>query len=252
MNERCVNLLKVNVEKLKMKKPKIVMSISIFFTCAILMAVLFIQFKTVRAVNNSDLENLRETELREKIASWKSKYDDANEKLEDVNKKIEEYELEIEQDAESSEAFEKEIQQSELLVGNTDVSGEGVEITLYDTDESSITASDLVELVNELKFAGAEAISINNVRVINMTDIVDIADRFILIKPRQRLSSPYVIKAIGNQTYLTSTLSLKNSGYIDRHTSIGQNIKIEKQRNINIPKYSGTLDVKYMKGVETK
>lgn len=245
-----MNGLKEN--KSKLTKPKIALAVSIFIICIFLVAVLFIQFKTVREVNNADLESLRETELREKIATWKSKYEDANEKLEEVVKKIEEYQTEIDENLESSEALEKELQQSEMLVGNTDVVGEGIEITLYDTEEASIMAGDLVELVNELKFAGAEAISINNIRVINMTDIVDIADRFILIKPRQRLSSPYVIKAIGNPTYLSSTLSLKNSGYIDRHTSVGQNITMETQRSMTIPKYIGTMEVKYMKEAESK
>ncbi len=247
--------LKIDIKKLKEEidsKAKIVMTISIFLVCLLLVLVMSIQFKTVKEVNQSDIENLRETELREKISTWKSKYEDTHEKLEEVNKKIEEYYAEVEEKGEASSVLENELQQSELLVGNTEVYGEGVEVTLYDTQEASITASDLVELVNELKFAGAEAISINNIRVINMTDIVDIADKFILIKPRQRLSSPYVVKAIGNQTYLSSTLSLKNSGYIDRHINSGQNITLEKQKNIVIPKYSWDLEVKYMKEVESK
>lgn len=240
---------KIKIDKSKIQKPKIVMAISIFSICVVLMAVLFIQFKTVQEVNESDIENLRESELREKISTWKSKYEDTSEKLNEVNSKIKEYETELAEQSEESDTLEKELEQSELLLGTTDVNGEGVEVTLYDTEESYINASDLVELINELKFAGAEAISINNVRVINMTDIVDIADKFILIKPRQRLSSPYVVKAIGNQTYLSSTLSLKNSGYVDRHQSSGQSIKLEKKKNITIPKYEGSLEVKYMKGV---
>ncbi len=235
---------------LKIKKPKIIISISILFVCTVLVAVLFVQFKTVQVVNEADIENLRESELREKIANWKSKYEDTEVKLEDVNKKIEEYNEEISKKSNSSDALEKELQQSEMLVGNTALTGEGIVITLYDTEENVIAAGDLVELINELRFAGAEAISINDVRIVNMTDIVDITEKFILIKPRQRLSSPYVVKAIGNQTYLSSTLSLKNSGYIDRHLSIGQSIKLEKQRNVVIPKYSQEIEVKYMKEVE--
>ena len=243
---------KIKFNKDDMQRPKLVMAFSVFIICTVLVSVLFIQFKTVQEVNESDIENLRESELREKISTWKSKYEDASTKLEEVSSKIKEYELEIEEKGESSEALVKELQQSELLLGTTDIKGEGIEVTLYDTPESYITASDLVELVNELKYAGAEAISINDIRIINMTDIVDIADKFILIKPRQRLSSPYVVKAIGNQTYLSSTLSLKDSGYIDRHQSSGQNIKLEKRRNITILKYDAELKIKYMKGVEAQ
>lgn len=38
-------------------------------------------------------------------------------------------------------------------------------VTLTDTEESSVTADDLITLVNELRFAGAEAISINGVEL---------------------------------------------------------------------------------------
>lgn len=252
MNHLKIDLKKIKIAKDEFQKPKLIMAISVFIICIVLVAVLFIQFKTVQEVNEADIENLRESELREKISTWRSRYEDTNLKLEEVNSKIEEYQLEIEEKGESSEALEKELEQSKMLLGSTDITGEGIEVTLYDTNDSYITAGDLVELVNELKFAGAEAISINDIRVINMTDIVDIADRFILIKPRQRLSSPYVVKAVGNQTYLSSTLSLKNSGYIDRHQNSGQNIKLEKKKNITILKYNNAMEIKYMKEVETE
>lgn len=235
--------------KLKINKENITMFISILMVCTVLVTVLMIQFKTVEEVNETDIENMRETELREQLSTWKSKYEETNEKLEEVNAKINEYNSKIEANEESSEILENELLQSNILLGNTNVEGEGVVITLADTDEATITASDLLELVNELRFAGAEAISINGIRVTSMTDIVDISDRFILIKPRQRLSSPYVIKAIGNQTYLVSTLSLKNSGFIDSHSNIGQSVKLEKQKNVTIPKYIESFDIKYMKEV---
>lgn len=64
------------------------------------------------------------------------------------------------------------------------------------------------EIVNELKYAGAEAISINGIRILAMTDITDATNDLLLING-QRISSPYEVKAIGNQTYLYSTLNAK-------------------------------------------
>lgn len=237
--------------KIKFDKANITMSISILIVCVILVAVSFIQFKTVEQVQQTDIEMMREEELREQISTWKSKWEEANEKLEDTNDKINEYNQKLDSNEEASELLDEELRKSQLILGTTDVVGDGVVVTLTDTAENSIEAEDLVELINELRFAGAEAISINGVRIINMTDIADI-DSYIIVKPSQRLVSPYVVKAIGNQTYLVSNLCLKNSGFVDKYNNSGKSVKLDKQRNIKIPKYSGNIDIKYMKEVIDK
>lgn len=224
--------------KIKLDKGTITMSISILIMCTLLVATMFIQVKTVEKVNETDIENMREAELREQISTLKSKYEEVNEKLTETNSKIAEYNAKIESNDEASELLDEELKKSNLLLGTTDVVGEGVVVTLTDNQERSIEANDLVELINELRFAGAEAISINGVRILSMTDIVDI-DSYILIKPRQRLISPYVVKAIGNQTYLSSALSLKVSGFIDSYQKIGKTVKMTKERNVKIDAYSG-------------
>ena len=237
--------------KIKFDKANITMSISIAIVCVILVSVSLVQFKTVEQVNETDIETMRDEELREQISLWKSKWEETNEKLEETNSKINEYNEKLESNEEASELLDEELRKSQLILGTTDVVGDGVVITLTDTEESPIEAADLVDLINELRFAGAEAISINGVRIINMTDIVDI-DSYIIIKPSQRLVSPYVVKAIGNQTYLVSTLCLKNSGFVDKYNNSGKSVKLDKQRNIKIPKYSGTMNIKYMKEVTNK
>ena len=239
--------------KIKFDKTNITMSISILLVCVILVSISFIQFKTVEQVNETDIENMRDEELREQISSWKSKWEEANEKLEDTNTKISEYQTKIESNEEASELLDEELKKSQLLLGTTDVTGEGVVVTLTDTEESSVINAGFptFEAASLLRFAGAEAISINGVRVMPMTDIVDI-DSYIIIKPSQRIVSPYVVKAIGNQTYLVSTLCLKNSGYVDKYNNSGKSVKLEKQRNIKITKYTGNMDIKYMKEVTSK
>lgn len=234
--------------KIKFNKANVAMSISVFAVCIVLVTVLFIQFRTVEQVNESDIENMREAELREQISTWKSSYEEVNEQLNQTNQTISEYQARIESNQEASELLDEELKQSKLLLGTTDVVGEGVVVTLTDNNEYSITASDLIDLINELRFAGAEAISINGIRIINMTEIADIYG-YILVTPNQRLVSPYVVKAIGNQTYLTSTLCLKNTGFIDSYTNSGKSVSLEQQRNIEIPKYAWEIKADYMKEV---
>ena len=138
-----------------------------------------------------------------------------------------------------------------MLVGKTNVQGEGIIITLKDNEEKSIEASDLRTLINELKLAGAEAISINDKRILNMTELVDV-NGVILIN-EERIVSPYIVKAIGDQTYLSSAISLKTSGFIDSYTIMGKSVEMTKEKNINIMAYNGKknqLQFKYAKEVE--
>lgn len=232
----------------KEKKNEIVMTIIIGMVCIVFFAVMFMQFKTIEETDITAIENMRETELRTAISEWKGKYEDIQEQLDANLKSIEEYQEKITKNKETSELVDKDLEESNMLLGKTDVTGEGIILTLNNTDDYTISYSHLLELVNELRYAGAEAISINDVRIV-MTEIVEVQLRMIV--SGQRITSPYVVKAIGNQTYLSSTLNLKDSGFIDRYKASGMDIKLETNKNIKILKYNGEMKVNYMKEVES-
>ena len=227
-------------------KNKVIMTIIICGVCLVLFAIMFMQFRTVEETDITAIENMREAELRTAISEWKSKYEETLVQLETNQKSIEEYKEKVEKNEEASELVDKDLKESNMLLGKTDVYGEGVIITLSNSEEKEIKYRDLLELINELKYAGAEAISINDVRIINSTEITQ-PDGTLMLINGQRISSPYVVKAIGNQTYLSSTLNLKDSGYIDKAKAVGITIKLETGKNIKILKYSGDMKIKYMK-----
>ena len=145
--------------------------------------------------------------------------------------------------------MDTEVQQVNMTLGKTDVEGEGIEIIIRETKQdeiSEIKADNLLVIVNALKQAGAEAISINEERIINMSDIVTIGESTPFIKVNgQRILAPYVIKAIGNQTYLESAL-LGNGGHVDELKKLGHNIVINKINKINIINYRDEIKTKYM------
>lgn len=234
-----------------MKKEKTMMAIIIGIICIILITVMFAQFKTVEETDITGIETAREAELQTMLSSWKTKYEEIEEKLIETNKKIVEYNEKIQSNGQASELLDEELEQSNLLVGKTNVQGEGIIITLKDNDEKSIEASDLRTLINELKLAGAEAISINDKRIINMTEIVDVNG--VILVNEDRIVSPYIVKAIGDQTYLSSALSLKTSGFIDSNTILGKTVEMTKEKNISIMAYNSKksqLQFKYAKEVE--
>lgn len=232
----------------KEKKNQIVMTVIIGLVCVVFFAVMFMQFKTIEETDITAIENMREADLRTAISEWKGKYEATQEQLEANRKSVQEYQETIEKNGEASELVDKDLAESNMLLGKTDVVGEGIVITLTNTSDCTVTYFHLLELVNELRYAGAEAISINDARILTTTEIVQVDGR--MQARGQRIASPYVIKAIGNQTYLSSTLSLKDSGFVDRYTASGMDIKLEKGNNIKILKYNGDLKVKYMEEVE--
>ena len=211
------------------------MGIIIGLVCIVLICVMFVQFKTVEETDITAIENMKEDELRTTLSEWKTKYEETYEKYEETIATIDEYNKKIESSEEASELLDKELENSNLIVGNTDIYGEGIIVTLTDNNNQVIVAEDLLELINELRYAGAEAISINDVRIINTTDIVEVGNTLIMVGG-QRLSSPYVVKAIGNQAYLSSILSLKNSGFIDKYNNSGKTVTLVASKKVEILK----------------
>ena len=227
-------------------KGKITLAIVLGLVCFALVAVMFVQFKTVDKTDITEIETMRETELRTTLASWKTKYEEAEKQLTETKLKIQEYKGKEANEQETTELLQKELQEANLLIGKTEVVGKCVIVTLIDNIEAQIDIYDLLQLLNELKLAGAEAISINDIRIVNTTDIAFIQDIFISISGN-RVNSPYIIKAIGDQTKLESGLMQKDSGYMDKIIKpMDKTATVERDNYLIIPKYEGTITTKYI------
>ncbi len=227
------------------KKGKITITITMTIACFALIFVMSMQFKIVNQTDITDIENMRETELRTELANWKAKYEETEAKYEEIQEKVEEYRQTKQSNEETEKLVNTELEQVNKILGKTDVEGEGIEIILRDSQETGVIHSDdLLIIVNALKLAGAEAISINEERIVNMSDIVTISNKFIKVNG-QRVLSPYIIKAIGNQTYLESAL-LGNGGSIDELKKLGYNVSINQVNKVKILMYKDEIKTKYI------
>ena len=232
-----------------MEKGKVVISSVIFLITVVLVSLIFIQFRTVEKTNMMGIESMREDELRQEVLDWKNKYNEIDEKLKSNNAKIEEYTKTIRNNEQSSQLLDAELNEYNMLVGKTNVTGDGVILKLTDTSEMSYKASNITYLINELKYAGAEAISINGQRIINITDIVSISGKYILVNG-ERIISPYEVRAIGNQDKLNEVLNFKDEGFIPYYKNKGYSIEMSLQSNISIPAYNQQIVLKYIKEEE--
>lgn len=228
-----------------MKKGEKTIIIVIGLICLILTMVIFLQFNTINHIDITSIENMREEELRAEITNNKTKIEDIKKQIAETDQKILEYEEAIATDKEASAVLAKELERQNNILGKNAVKGSGIIVTLTDTRAQKISADDLKELVNQLKLAGAEAISINGQRIVYDSYIVDIGERLINING-EGLVSPYEVKAIGNPTYLESGLSKKQYGYIDTKLEEGKDVALRRADNIKIDKYTGNLNMEYV------
>ena len=163
-----------------MNKTKIAVSITIGIMSFMMIYVMLIQFNIVKEYDGEEIELMRETELKETLASYKEKSKEIGNQIVDTNTKIEEYQKNEKSEEDAISLLEQEVEQKNMLLGITDVEGGGIIITMenppdYTAEESRpINASDLVMLINELRMAGAEAISINGQRIISKSDVFEI------------------------------------------------------------------------------
>lgn len=198
-----------------------------------------IQIETLKTKRQKDINNLQQQLLKQREIS--AKY---QEQLKAVEKKVEEYKNSHLVNNGSGE-LQNELEYAKFAAGLTDVSGQGIAITLDDSkkrisesenpNNALIHDSDLIEITNLLKIYGAQAISINDERIVSTSEI-QCAGPTVSVNGI-RYAVPFQIRAIGNADYLEA--GIKSPGNIlDIMSIYGIQISIKKENNIKIPKYN--------------
>lgn len=137
-----------------------------------------------------------------------------------------------------------------VINGLTDVRGSGVIITLNDAparnemdpEQLIIHDMDIVKILNVLRAAGAQAIAINDERIIT-TSRHFCAGPTILIN-QNRYPVPYVIKAIGDPDELYNAVEQNEAVIIMKIYDI--QVDIRKESEIIIPKYKTYKNIENM------
>ena len=234
-------------------------AITLGIMCLILTVAILVQYKTIKNASTLVGTSSVNSELKSEVLNWKEKYDEEYKKLESEEKILEkERENASKKNNNSSEA-EKELKNANAVIGTTEVTGKGIVVTLADNKNAKseniglldnisnylIHDSDLLRIVNQLKNAGAETISINEERITNQSSIT--CDGNVILVNGNKISSPFVIKAIGSQEALLGAIQ-RPGGLIDEELeSYGLVSSIRKQNKITINKFNGVIDYKYIR-----
>lgn len=235
-------------------KNKKTISIVLGLMCFALTLGICVQVRTVKNSNSVVSQNYEENSLRAEVLRYKEKYDNRYKELEKAEKELEKERKTSTQNNSELEKKEEEIKKGNKIIGLAEVSGPGVIVTLKDSKKETLDPSqaivhdgDVLSIINELKNAGAEAISINDQRVVPTSSIV--CGGNIIEINGEKVGVPFKIKAIGLTEQLVGALSRKN-GYVDILKRDGIEVEIERSNNITMPKYTGVITYKYAQTIK--
>lgn len=140
------------------------------------------------------------------------------------------------------EAAREEADTLAILSGTVPVTGPGIRITITDEDDA-VGASTLLNAVEELRDAGAEAIQLNGVvRVIAQSYFVD-SDRGIRVDGRE-LTRPLVLDVVGDSDTLSEAVEFRG-GLIDEVELVGASVTVHERNSVDITALSDPREPEY-------
>ena len=214
-----------------------------------------VQVNTIKDATKTVGTTLKDNNgLRDELLSVQGKYESLYKELEEREKILEQTRQAASNNNESDSQNEEDILNNQKLLGLTDVSGQGLIIKLdenRDVDSNEVLningylvhEEDLLYIVNELFNAGADAVSINDERVVSTTSIL--CDGNIIRINGKMVGVPITIKAIGYPERLDGALT-RPGGYLEVMANDGIIVSVERSENISITKYNGVYSNEYL------
>jgi len=228
--------------------------------CGLLGFLLAYQFKVLANKNvESNISNYDKNDMISEIQTLKKEKDElavTNSKLSDELKQIEETAA---KDGDVGTDIKNQLDDARMHLGVVDVKGPGITLTI--TPKISIFGSnssdssrdlgedELVHIVNLLWYSGAEAISINDIRITPQTGIKTAGNGIAIgstgkVYPRDKI----VVKAIGEKGRLNVGISFPGS--LEYLALPNYNNEIKSEDDIFIGKTTQSLKSEFVKSVK--
>ena len=205
--------------------------------CLILTFAITVQLR-VSSLSESESS---QTKITDKLKDEIFRLNDENvklaEKFQNTTSELDDARNQAAQNDSSSKDTSELIKKYTIVSGKTDVTGQGIIIKYKPSDNEAKAdiVKDLRDIVNEIKNAGAEAIEINNQRIVGTTAIEMVKNK-IEINDTE-VSGNFIIKAIGDSNLMYSGL-IRPGGTIENIRESGVSIEINSENAIKINKYN--------------
>lgn len=196
------------------------------------------------------VEAPRRSQLAALIQQRRDQVDDLDRAVEELRRQVGREEAAVASRNEGDAALSERLEQLGLRAGTVPVRGPGIEVRLSDSDREPpegedegayrIHDRDVQLVVNALFAAGAEAVSINDVRLV-ATSPIRAAGATIVVSFRP-LSPPYVIKAIGARSAEFATSDVVEL-YTRWRDVFGLGFRVRDVDDLRVPAFTGRVAV---------
>jgi uncharacterized protein YlxW (UPF0749 family) len=212
---------------------KISRIIAITIICIILGIMIAWQYKSTN-YNQSliSFENKRTEELKNDLIILQKRNNELSDTLKKLSEDYKLLEKSMTNDSDLAKYYKRKLEEAKIFAGFVDVKGKGLIVTINSSEYTRVHEEDVLDVVNELRSAGAQAISVNEERIVAMSEIRQ-AGKYIMINGRQ-MAAPFEIKAISDPGELERALMLIN-GVVERLENWQLKITVNKVDEIIIP-----------------
>ncbi|MFJ7338607.1 DUF881 domain-containing protein [Streptomyces sp. NPDC101110] len=163
----------------------------------------------VQVASNSDSDSALRGARQEDLVRILDELDDRTQRLEDEKQGLEKQRDELENSSDQAEEARKQTVEKErqlgVLAGTVAARGPGITMTIEDT-KGTVEADMLLDAIQELRAAGAEAIQVNGVRVVAGTYLTD-SGKGVAVDGN-KINAPYRFKVIGKPQDLEPALNI--------------------------------------------
>lgn len=212
------------------KSRRLPTQVAVAIICALLGFLLVAQVRATEGLGER-LESEREEDLARILSDLSAQSDRLQAEITERRLLLFEFESSVARDDLARRSLEQRLDALRILAGTVDVDGEGIVFTISDP-AGQVTQELLVDAVQELRDAGAEAIAVNGVRLIASSSFTTRNDR--LLVDREPLEPPYRIAAIGIADNLAKALAIRGGSVdtIEARESVSTSVEARAQMTI--------------------
>lgn len=191
---------------------------------------------------SQDYSGVRGAELAELLKSLDATNERLARQIDTLTASRDALKSSTESSAAAREAAVRRANELAMLAGTTGAEGQGVSITIT-APAGAVTATVLLDAVQEMRDAGAEVIAINGVaRVVAQTWFLD--DNAGVQVSGMVLKPPYVMEVIGDPGDLASAVTFRG-GLADRVEGRGGSVEVTKKKTIRVTALADEPDPQY-------